>query len=257
MAVFVEVIQRGSFTAAAEHLEISKAVVSKYVGRLEQRLGARLLNRTTRRQTLTEAGEALYRKASTALADLGAAEESVLELTGKPRGRLRVTAPAHFGDVFLARMFTAFKLRYPDISLDVDMDNRIIDMVKDRFDVAIRITSPRSSSLVARKLATVRSLTCASPAYLKRHGRPFTPADLREHECLNYSLDRTPSEWQYRRPHGRWVAVRAQGSFRCNSEGMLKQAALDGLGILNIPDLFIQGELSEGRLVTVLDDYEG
>jgi DNA-binding transcriptional LysR family regulator len=257
LAVFVEVVQRGSFTATAEHLEVSKAVISKYIGRLEQRLGARLLNRTTRRLTLTEAGEVLYRKASIALADLGAAEAGVMELTGRPRGRLRVSAPSHFGEMFLARMFTEFKQRYPDISLDLDLDNRLVDMVQERFDVAIRISGLRSSSLVARKLADVRSLTCASPAYLKRHGRPSTPAELREHECLNYSLDRTPSEWQYRRPHGRWVAVQAEGSFRCNSEGTLKQAALDGIGILNIPDLFIEQELREGKLVTLLDDYEG
>lgn len=257
LAVFVEVVDRGSFTATAEHLEVSKAVISKYLARLEQRLGARLLHRTTRRQTLTEAGEALYRKARGALAELEAAEASVMDLTGKPRGRLRVTAPTHFGEIFLARAFTEFKKRYPEISLDLDLDNRLVDLVKERFDVGIRITSLRSSSLVARKLADVRTLTCAAPAYIKRHGRPATPADLRRHECLNYSLDRTPSEWQYRRKPGRWVAVQAEGGFRCNNEGMMKQAAVDGIGILNIPDLFVQRELREGRLVTLLDEYEG
>lgn len=257
LAVFVEVVDRGSFTATAEHLEVSKAVISKYLARLEQRLGARLLHRTTRRQTLTEAGEALYRKARGALAELEAAEASVMDLTGKPRGRLRVTAPTHFGEIFLARAFTEFKKRYPEISLDLDLDNRLVDLVKERFDVGIRITNLRSSSLVARKLADVRTLTCAAPAYIKRHGRPATPADLRRHECLNYSLDRTPSEWQYRRKPGRWVAVQAEGGFRCNNEGMMKQAAVDGIGILNIPDLFVQRELREGRLVTLLDEYEG
>lgn len=257
LAVFVEVVDRGSFTATAEHLEVSKAVISKYLARLEQRLGARLLHRTTRRQTLTEAGEALYRKARGALLDLEAAEASVMDLTGKPRGRLRVTAPTHFGEIFLARAFTEFKKRYPEISLDLDLDNRLVDLVKERFDVGIRITSLRSSSLVARKLADVRTLTCAAPAYIKRHGRPATPADLRRHECLNYSLDRTPSEWQYRRKPGRWIAVQAEGGFRCNNEGMLKQAALDGIGILNIPDLFVQHELRAGKLVTLLDEYEG
>lgn len=256
LAVFAQVVEHGSFTAAAEHLELSKAAVSKYVARLERTLGARLLNRTTRRLTLTEAGEALYRRAGAALAELVAAQEEVVELTGEPRGRLRVTAPVHFGEAVLAPLIGAFCRRYPQITLDLDLDNHIVDLVKGRFDLGVRITTLESSSLVARRLAEVHSVTCASPDYLARRGRPESPAELREHDCLSYSLERTPSEWHFRRRRGRWFGVRVGGSFRCNNDRALISAALDGIGVLHCPDLFVAGELRTGRLVPLLQRYE-
>jgi DNA-binding transcriptional LysR family regulator len=256
ISVFVQVVQRGSFTAAAKTLELSKAAVSKHVSRLEKQLGARLLNRTTRRLTLTEAGEALYRRADAALAELEAAQGEVVELTGEPRGRLRVTAPVHLGETVLAPVFGEFCHRYPQIMLDLDLDNRIIDLVKGRFDLGLRVTAPPSSSLVARRLAEVQSATCASPDYLARRGHPRTPAELREHDCLSYSLDRTPSEWHYRKRRGRWLDIRVGGRFRCNNDSALIRAALDGMGILHCPDLFIADELRTGRLVPLLQDYE-
>ena len=256
IAVFVKVIEQGSFTAAAEHLELSKAAVSKYVGRLESRLGARLLNRTTRRLTLTEAGESLYARASAAIADLAAAESQVLELTGAPRGRLRVTAPAHFGEVFLAPLFARFRQRYPDVELDLDLDNRIVDLVAEGFDVGIRITTLASGSMVARRLADIRMVTVGSPDYFTRNGAPEEPADLRRHECLGYSLDRTPSEWRYRSGLHRMIGVRVHGGFRCNNDGALKRAALDGLGILRFPEIFVAQELREGKLIAVLQEFE-
>ncbi len=256
IAVFVAVVEHGSFTAAAEQLELSKAVVSKYVGRLERRLAARLMNRTTRRLTLTEAGEALYTRASAALSDLASAEEAVLELAGQPRGRLRVTAPSHFGEVHLAPLFAAFRHRYPDVQLDLDLDNRLVDLVQERFDVGIRISALASSSLVARTLTQIRMVTVASPAYLARHGTPRSPEQLRQHECLSYSLDRTPSEWRYTSESGQPLAIRVHGGFRCNNDGALKRAALDGLGLLRFPELFVRDELQHGRLVAVLQPYE-
>lgn len=256
ISVFVQVVERGSFTAAAGHMELSKAAVSKYVARLERKLGARLLNRTTRRVTLTEAGEALYRRAGVALAELAAAQEEVVELTGEPRGRLRVTAPVQFGETVLASLCGEFGRRYPQILLDLDLDNRMVDLVKGRFDLGVRISSLASSSLVARRLATVHSVVCASPDYLARRGQPGTPADLRSHECLSYSLDRTPSEWHFRKRRGAWFSVRVGGRFRCNNDSALIHAALDGIGILHCPDLFIAGELRAGRLVPLLQDWE-
>lgn len=256
LAVFVQVVERGSFTAAAEHLELSKAVVSKYVGRLEKRLGARLLNRTTRRLTLTEAGEALYARASVALADLAAAEAAVTELTGTPRGRLRVTAPVHFGEVWLAPQLREFCARYPELSLELDLDNRLVDLVAEGFDVGLRIATDLSStSMVARTLARTRLLTVASPAYLAARGVPREPADLQHHDCLGYSLDRTPSEWRYR-VNGQRVSVRVHGRIRCNNDGALKRAVLDGLGILRFPALFLRHELASGALVLLLEPYE-
>lgn len=256
IAVFVKVVDSGSFTAAADALELSKAAVSKYISRLEQRLGSRLLNRTTRRLTLTEAGQALFDKASPALADLAAAEQGVVELNSAPRGRLRVTAPSHFGEVFLAPLFAEFRRRYPDVELELDLDNRLVDLVEEGFDVGIRISTLPDSSLVARKLADIRMVTVASPEYLARHGTPAEPADLRNHQCLHYLLSRSPNEWRYRKGLHQLVSIRVSGGFRCNNDGALKVAALDGLGILRFPALFVEKELKEGRLVAILKDNE-
>ena len=254
--VFVAVVEHGSFTAAAEALSLSKAVASKYVSRLEHRLSARLLNRTTRRLTLTEAGELLYARASAALAELDAAEAAVLELTGQPRGRLRITAPSHFGEVHLAPLFAEFRRRHPDVQLDVDLDNRLVDLVEEGFDVGLRISSLPNSSMVARTLARIRILTLASPDYLARRGTPQVPDDLREHECLGYGLDPPRTEWRYALAPDRPVGVRVHGSFRCNNDGALKRAAVDGLGLLRLPELFVRDELRSGALVAVLQAFE-
>lgn len=256
IAVFVEVVGRGSFTAAADALEISKAAVSKYVSRLEDRLGARLLNRTTRRLTLTEAGAVLYDQAQAALAELKAAESGVLELSGAPRGRLRVTAPAYFGNAFLMPIVSRFLSDYPEISIDLDLDNRIVDVVEQRFDVAVRITTLTDSSLVARRLSEVGLVTVASPAYLARHGTPTQPHQLGDHVALTYSIDRTPNEWSYRDKNGAALAVRVRGCLRCNNDDALKQAALDGVGIARFPEIFVAAEIDDGRLVRILDAFE-
>lgn len=255
IAVFVRVVERGSFTAAADDLELSKAAVSKYVSRLEAGLGVRLLNRTTRKLTLTEAGETLYRGSSGALAELATAEAGVRELSGQPRGRLRVTVPVLFGTEFLAPRLCEFMREYPDIELDLELENRVVDLVAERFDVGIRMTTLSDSSMVARRLADVALVTAATPAYLAERGTPSTPADLRDHKCLVYSVVRTPSEWHYLHPDGRAESVKVVGNYRCNSDQMLKRAALEGHGVLRMPELFIADELRDKRLVRILDDY--
>lgn len=255
-AVFVQVVERGSFTAAAASLAVSKAAASKAVGRLEERLGARLLNRTTRKLTLTEAGEAFYDGAGGALRQLVAAEDAVVELTGAPRGRLKVSAPVFFGANFLVPILRDFLTRYPDIELELDLDNRIVDLVAEGFDMAIRITSLSSSSLIARRLAPSDLVTIASADYLARHGSPASPHDLRDHQCITYSLDRQPGEWHFRTTEGRDITVHVRGSLRCNSDEAIKQAALDGMGITRFPALFVTRELAEGTLVRLLQAYE-
>jgi DNA-binding transcriptional LysR family regulator len=256
VAVFVRVVELGSFTRAADELEVSKAAVSKYVSRLENRLGARLLNRTTRRLTLTEAGELLFRRSVAALAELGDAERDVAQLTGKPRGMLRITAPTYFGTVSLAPLLKDFRAAYPDITLDLDLDDRLVDLVTERFDVAVRISGMSDSSLVARRLAPTPLVVVGSPAYFRRSGVPQAPADLTAHDCLGYSLARPPDAWRFRVSKGRWVTVTVSGSLRCNNDFVLKQAVLDGLGLGMFPSFFVGGELAEGRLVQVLKDYE-
>jgi DNA-binding transcriptional LysR family regulator len=256
LAVFVRVVELGSFTRAADALEISKAVVSKYVNRLEQRLGARLLHRTTRRLTLTEPGEVLYRRSLGALAELAEAENDVAQFTGAPRGVLRVSAPTYFGSVTLAPALKDFRARHPDVTLDLDLDDRIVDLVKERFDLAVRIAPLGDSSLVARRLAPCPLVVVGSPAYFARRGVPNAPADLREHDCLSYSLSRAPNEWRFRPPRGRWIAVTIRSALRCNNDFALKQAALDGLGIAMFPSFFAERELADGRLQAVLAGYD-
>lgn len=256
IAVFVVVVERGGFTAAADHLELSKGAVSKAVTRLEQSLGVRLLHRTTRRHTLTEAGEVLFRRASGALEELDAVTTEVAGFGGRPRGRLRVTAPVHYGETSLAPLLADFHAAYPDVRIELDLSNQRVDLVRDRFDVALRITEPRDSTLIARPLRPVRIVTCASPAYLEQHGAPQIPADLTGHACLGYTLDRTPSVWHYRRRGGRWQSVTVDGPFRCNNDGMLLRAALDGIGILHMPDLFVERHLADGSLVPLLEAFE-
>ena len=256
IAVFVRVVEQGSFTSAADALDISKAAVSKYVSRLERRLGARLLNRTTRKLTLTEAGTALFDGASGALDQIKSAEDVVYELVGEPRGRLRVTAPAYFGATFLIPLIAGFLKKYPRIRLELDLENRVVDLVEERFDVGIRITTLADSSMVARRLASVRMVTAASPRYLERAGIPKHPQDLTRHSCLTYSLTRTPGEWYYRGRDGESIRVPVGGGLRCNSDQALKEAALAGIGVVRFPGLFISSELSDDTLVRLLPDFE-
>lgn len=256
IAVFVRVVELGSFTRAADAMEVSKAAVSKQVSRLEQRLGARLLHRTTRRLTLTEAGDALYRRSVGALAELGEAEKDIAQLTGAPRGLLRVSAPVYFGSVSLAPHLKDFRARYPDITLDLELDDRLIDLVKERFDVAVRISGMTDSTLVARRLGPCPLTVVGAPAYFKRQGVPRTPADLTGHPCVTYALARPPNEWRFRPRRGRWIAVTVPSTLRSNNDFVLKQAALDGLGLGMFPDFFVERELADGRLVQVLADFE-
>ena len=255
IAVFVRVVELGSFTKAADALGLSKAAVSKYVNRLEHRLSARLLHRTTRRLALTEAGEALFARSRAALAEIAEAENDVAQLTGKPRGLLRVTAPGYFGVTTLAPRLKDFRLRYPDIQLDLDLSDRIVDIVKERFDVAVRISALGDSSLVATRLAPCPTALVASPAYLRRRGTPKSPVDLADHEGIGYSIVKTPNEWRLRGVKGRSVTVTVRSTIRCNNDFALKQFALDGLGIAFFPRFFVEAELASGKLTLVDADF--
>lgn len=253
-AAFCRVVEAGSFTAAAEALGLSKGAVSKYVSRLEARLGVRLMNRTTRRLTLTEAGEAFYRRAARALEELGAAEQEVTDQADRPRGHLRVSVPTFYGAEILSRRLGAFHHRYPDISLELVMENRFVDLVEERFDVAVRMSAPRDSSLVMRKLAEIPVVICASPDYIARCGRPERPEDLREHECLIYTVAPRPHEWVMASRRGPRYTVAVDGSIRTNDDHTIRQAAKDGCGILRMPRLFVQDALDAGELIQLWPD---
>ena len=253
--VFVTVVEEGSFTAAAEALGLSKGAVSKYVGRLERRLGARLLNRTTRRLTLTEIGERHYERTSRALAEIRAAEQDVAEQADRPRGHLRVTAPDFYGAEILARHLGEFRARYPDISVELALENRVVDLVRERFDAAIRMAAPKDSSLVMRKIADVPMVVCASPEYLERRGRPAAPQDLRDHDCLIYTQTTRMHEWIFHDADGRPVAVPVSGYFHSNDDHALLQAGLQGAGVLRMPKLFVAAAIDQGRLLQLWPDH--
>ena len=254
VAVFVRVVERGSFTLAADELEISRAVVSKYVSRLEERLGARLLHRTTRRLSLTEAGAALFEASRGAIERIVEAEDEIAHLQSKPRGRLKVSAPMSFGILHMGPAIAQFAHAHPDIQLDMRLDDRFVNLVEEGIDVAVRIGALTDSSLVARRLAATRSVICASPAYLAEHGEPETPEDLAAHDCLIYSLA-AANVWRFTGPDGREIPVAVSGRFRVNNGIVLGEAAAAGRGILATPSFYVAPLLRDGRLKRILAGY--
>ena len=255
MAVFARVVDDGGFSAAARRLGLSKSAVSKQVAALEDRLGARLLNRTTRRMSLTEAGSALIERCRRVLAEAEAAEDAVGMLQGAPAGVLRVAAPMTFGTMHLAPAIPDFLERHPGVSIDLSLNDRMIDLVEEGFDVAVRIARLADSSLMARKLAPMRRIMAASPDYLARRGVPARLADLAGHDCLSYSYIATGDEWSFTGPDGE-QSVRPSGRLRANNGEVLRAAALAGTGIATMPTFIAGPDLAAGRLVRVLPDYD-
>ncbi len=254
MQTFVRVVEAGSFVAAAERLGISTAMASRHVQTLEARLGTRLLNRTTRKLSLTDAGAAYFERCQQLLRDVEEMDLSVAAEGERPRGLLRVNAPVVFGTRHLARVLAEYAARYPEVSIELTLNDRFIDLVEEGADLAIRIGALAESALVARRLFPVRLALCASPAYLAKHGEPRTLADLARHNCLGYTYTRGGVEVDLLGPEGRVVAP-FRGTLRANHGEVLHQAALDGLGIVLQPT-FISGEaLADGRLRSVLPGY--
>lgn len=247
MRTFVAVVDSESFTAGAARLDMSKAVASKYVAQLEDHLGTRLLNRTTRRLSLTESGAAYYERCVQILADVDEAGQAAGMLTAAPRGTLRVAMPVSYGTLRIAPVLTEYLRRYPEVRLDVALADRRVDLIEEGYDLAIRIGSLPESGLIARRLATDRIVLCASPAYLDAHGTPRTPADLKDHACLNYSYSSSGDEWSFDAG-----AVRVDGALRANNGDLLRLAALDGAGLIWQPHFIVGGDLQSGRLVEVM-----
>lgn len=256
IAIFVKVVELSSFTAAAEALEMSQPVVSKAVTRLEEKLGARLLNRTTRRLSLTEAGSELYRRSARALAEIQDAELEVARFQTEPRGTLRVSAPMSFSILHLAPVLQAFSERYPGVSVEMHLDDRQIDLVEEGYDVAIRIARLQDSTLVARKLAPCRQVVCASPSYLSKRGVPERPEDLLTHSCIVYSLISTPREWRFTDAAGETHVVPINGALTSNNGLLNRAAAVAGAGIVLLPAFYIGEELRNGQLKPVLCDFK-
>jgi DNA-binding transcriptional LysR family regulator len=254
MLAFLRVAELGSFVLASESLGLSKAAVSKQVSALERRLGTRLLHRTTRRLSLTEAGQAYLRHAQTALAEAHAAEDAVADSKDVPHGRLRLSVPTTFGLLHVAPWLHLFLGRYPQVSLEAHYDDHMRDLVTEGLDIAIRIGQLRKSNLIARKLATSRVLLCAAPAYLDAHGRPARPDDTALHECLHYSLAAEGRSWELTRS-GETVRVALNVRVSADSSLALKAVTLAGGGIARIPEFAIADELRTGSLEVVLPEW--
>ncbi|WED29474.1 LysR family transcriptional regulator [Vibrio sp. DW001] len=252
--VFVAVIECGSFSAAAEKLGMTKSAVSKRISVLEDNLRVRLFNRTTRKMTLTEAGEHFsdYARHSLALAQEGFTALSHYQ--GAPRGTLKINAPMTFSRRHLVPYMKEFLDRYPDIKVILSMDDKVISMVEGGFDVGIRIGELKDSSLIARKLANCKSVVCASPKYITQHGIPNTPEDLSNHNCLYYSLFQAGVEWTFFQDKQK-IKIEPKGNFVVNNSDAIADALLQGLGICQMPTFLVYEYLANGQLVTLLDHY--
>ena len=255
IAVFVRVVERGSFTLAADDLSLSRAVVSKYVSRLEERLGARLMHRTTRRLSLTEAGAALFEASRGALERIEEAEAAVAQYQSAPKGRLRVSAPMSFGILHLGGAVAEFSRAFPGVAIDLRLDDRFVNLVEDGIDVAVRIGELTDSSLVARRLAKTQSVVCASPAYLAEHGEPETPEDLAGHSCLLYAYLSSANVWRFQGPDGRDIPVAVSGPLRANNGILLADAAAAGHGIVMGPSFYVAARIRTGELKRILVPY--
>lgn len=255
MQVFVRVIDDGSFAKAAARLGISTSACSRHVADLESHLGVRLLNRTTRRLSLTEAGEAFSERCMQVLADLEEAERAAAMSAERPRGTLKVTCGISFGQRHLARIMGAFVARHPEVRFDVQLSDRFVDLVEEGFDLAIRIGESPTQNLIARRLGETRLVPCAAPGYLRQHGVPQTPADLPRHACLTYEYLPQRGTWRFRDAAGAEHAARVAGPVHANNADLLAAASVAGIGIAMEPDFVVAADLAAGRLVRVLVDY--
>ena len=255
LQTFVAVVESGSFTAAAQRLDTAKSAVSRRIAALEERLGAQLLLRTTRRLNLTETGRSFYEHCARILADLEEAESAVAQQHGELRGTLKVALPLSFGVRHMCGPIADFARLHPRVRFDLDLNDRRIDLVEEGVDLAIRIGRLADSSLIARKLFEARTVVCGSRDYFAKHGMPKTPEELRDHRCLVYSNLPDPSKWVYRDGAGR-REVTVNIAMTATSGDFLCAAAMQGLGIAMQPT-FIAGEaISRGELVPILTDYD-
>ncbi len=256
LAIFAKVVELRSFAGAATELALSKATVSKAVSRLEQRLGARLFNRTSRRLALTDAGQKLSERAARLLADGEAAENEALAQSATPRGLVRLAVPMTFGVSKVAPILPEFLEAYPDVAIDLHLSDAMVDLIGDGFDAGLRIASLPDSSLIARRLCPMPRYTVASPAYLKRHGRPTHPMHLARHKCLGYAYLSTPDVWHYANAAGEQVSVRPAGPLRVNNGEALMPALLAGLGIADLPDFIVGDAVASGEVEVILKGWK-
>ncbi len=255
MSVYAAVVDAGTFTGAARQLRLSKGAVSQQIQKLEDRLGVRLLNRTTRRLSLTDEGRAFYDHCRRILDEARDAVDALDSLGTQPRGVLRVNAPMSFGIMHLGPAVADFMAAYPEIEIDLELNDRQMDVIEEGFDMAIRIARLPDSSLIARRLAPCRRVVMASPAYWDRKGHPTHPNDLKDHDALIYNYLADPDTWTFKGPEGR-INITVTGRMRANNGEVLLEAAKRGLGVDFAPTFFCCGEIRDGELEVVLSEFE-
>lgn len=256
LAIFAKVVELRSFAAAATELALSKATVSKAVGRLEERLGARLFNRTSRRLALTDAGRTLAVRAVQLLADGEAAESEALAQSAAPRGLVRLAVPMTFGVKVLAPLLPDFMAQYPDVAVDMHLSDAMVDLIGEGFDIGVRIASLPDSSLVARRLCAMPRHTVAAPSYLEKYGRPTHPMHLAQHRCFAYAYLSTPNVWHFTNAAGDEATVRPSGQLRVNNGEAVLPALIAGLGIADMPDFIVGDAIAAGQVEVILKDWK-
>lgn len=254
MEVFVRVVQAGSFSEAARNLNLTPSAVSKQVSRLEDRLGARLINRTTRRLGLTEEGSAFFERAQRILTDVEEAEQAVSHLHGAPRGTLKLNAPVVFGHAHIAPLLPGYLAKHPEMRIDLSTNDRFVDLLEEGLDLVIRIGELSDSSLIARKLAVTRRVVVASDGYLKARGRPQQPRDLAHHNSLVFLYRAVRNVWRFEGPEGP-VSVEVRGDVETNSIEVILELLLAGHGVALMPTWLVGEHLRDGRLVQLMEDY--
>jgi DNA-binding transcriptional LysR family regulator len=254
MRAFIDVVEAEGFSAAARKIGRSKALLSKYVRELEDELGALLLNRTTRQFSLTEAGHTYYRRASEIIREIDSLQETVRESSGDVRGRIKLSAPRSFADAPIGQSMIDFAKEHPDITLEIHLDDRFVDLVEEGFDLAIRISRLENSSLIARRLAPFSVVLCASPELIARHGLPQRPQDLAKVPCIIDTNSRYLSNWPFLGENAEIISVSVSGPIEANSPLAARAAALSGLGFTMLPDFIAGPDIESGRLVTILED---
>jgi DNA-binding transcriptional LysR family regulator len=255
MKVFVKVAELGSLSAAARALDLSNPSVTRQLADLEGHLNARLFNRSTRRLSLTETGAAYLERCRQLLQDLEEAALAASMSAANPTGTLRINASVSFGVNYLAHALHEYAQRYPNVRLDMSLSDRIVDLVEEGYDVAIRIGRIQDSALIARQIASARTFLCAAPAYLEKHGTPLAPSDLAHHACLTYSYRSTRADWQFTR-NGETHTVRVKGMLDADNGDLLREAAIAGMGIIEQPSFIVGDAIRQKLLVPLLCDYD-
>lgn len=255
MRVFTAVVEAGSFAGAADKLDLSRGMATRYVAQLEAHLGVRLLHRTTRKLSLTEAGGDYYQRATQILAMVEEAESLAAQEASLPRGTLRIATSVGFGVRHMDRAITEYLQRYPGVEVDLTLNDRVVDLVEEGFDLAVRVAKQIDPGLVARRLTRARTVACASPGYLKRHGTPNSPEQLTGHNCLTFAYSSLQNDWRFRRKNVERT-VRVSGNLRGNNGDILVNAAIEGLGVILEPTFLVFEALRQKRLVRILSDWE-